>query len=186
MISLMHLWLPILLSAVGVFIASSILHMVLKFWHMPDYHGFSNEDEVRSAIRKSDPAPGMYMLPMCRMEDMKTPETQEKFKQGPVGLVMLRANGIMNMGTSLLQWFIFCLLVSYFCAYLAASTLGGGTAGLQVFRVVGTAGIMAYAFGSLPQGIWMAQPWNSVIKAVIDGIIYGLITAAVFAWLWPK
>ncbi|MGH8398737.1 MAG: hypothetical protein ACRETA_10910, partial [Gammaproteobacteria bacterium] len=68
MISLAHLWLPILLSAVGVFIASSIVHIALKFWHMPDYHGFTNEDEVGTAIRKGNPVPGMYMMPYGKME----------------------------------------------------------------------------------------------------------------------
>lgn len=186
MTSLASLWLPILLSAVGVFIASSILHMVFKFWHMPDYHGFSNEDEVAAAIRKGDPAPGMYMLPMCKMEDMKKPETQEKFKQGPVGMLFLRPAGAPGMAKNLVQWFVFCLLVSYFCAYVAASTLATGTAGMQVFRVVATVGFVAYAFGSLPMGIWYGQPWKAVVKDVIDGLIYGLITASVFAMLWPK
>lgn len=186
MISIMHLWLPILLSAVGVFIASSILHMVLKFWHMPDYHSFSNEDEIRAAIRKGNPGPGMYMLPTCKMEDMKKPETQAKFQEGPVGLVTLRANGNINMGTSLLQWFVFCLLVSYFCAYVGVISLASGTDALHVLQLTGTAGIMAYALGALPQGIWMGEPWKNVSKAVIDGIIYGLITGAIFACLWPK
>ena len=185
MISLAHLWLPILLSAVGVFIVSSIIHMALKFWHLPDYHGFSNESEVAAAMRKGNPSPGMYMLPYCKMEDMKKPETQEKFKQGPVGFMILRASGRPNMGKSLVLWFIFCLVVGLFCAYVAASTLASGTAGLQVFRVVGTVGFIAYAFGSLPMGIWYAQPWPAVTKDVIDGLIYGLVTGLIFAWLWP-
>lgn len=186
MIALTHLWLPILLSAVGVFIASSILHMLFQAWHSTDYHGFSNEDEVAAAIRKSNPAPGMYMLPMCKMEDMKKPEMQDKFRQGPIGMMMLRRSGLPNMGPSLLQWFIFILVVSYFCAYVGASTLVAGTAGLQVFRVIGTVGFMAYAFGALPMGIWWGQPWKAVVKDMIDGLIYGLITAAIFAWLWPQ
>ncbi len=69
---------------------------------------------------------------------------------------------------------------------MAASTLAAGTAGMQVFRVVGTVGFIAYAFGSLPMGIWYAQHWKAVTKDVIDGIIYGLVTAAIFAALWPK
>jgi hypothetical protein len=186
MISLAHLWLPILLSAVGVFIVSSIIHMFLKFWHSPDYRGFSNDDEVRAAIRNGNPMPGMYMLPKCEMADMKKPEIQEKFKQGPVGIVVLRPNGMINMGSNLFQWFIFCLLVSYFCAYVGGSVLVAGTAGTQVYQVTGTAAIMVYALGVLPTGIWGGQPWKVVAKAVIDGIIYGLVTGAVFAWLWPK
>ncbi|MGB9430364.1 MAG: hypothetical protein WCC11_10925 [Gammaproteobacteria bacterium] len=168
-----------------MFIASSILHMVFKFWHMPDYHGFPNEDEVRAAIRKGNPAPGMYMLPFAPMEDMKKPETCEKFKQGPVGFMILRPSGMFSMGKNLVQWFIFCLIVSYFCAYVAASTMAAGTAGLQIFRVIGTVGFIAYAFGSLPMGIWYGQPWKAVTKDVIDGLIYGLVTGAIFAALWP-
>jgi hypothetical protein len=186
MTSLASLWLPILLSAVGVFIASSILHMVFKFWHMPDYHGFSNENEVAAAMRKGNPTPGMYMLPYCKMEDIKKPESQERFKQGPVAFMILRAPGVPGMGKNLVMWFVFCLLVSLFAGYVAGITFGGGTAGMQVFRVIGTVSFIAYAFGSLPMGIWYGQPWKAVSKDVVDGLIYGLVTAAIFACLWPK
>ncbi|MGH8307991.1 MAG: hypothetical protein ACRER0_06925 [Gammaproteobacteria bacterium] len=186
MISLAQLWLPILLSGIGVFIASSIVHMALKFWHQPDYHGFPNESEVAAAVRKDNPAPGMYMLPYCKMEDMKKPEAQEKFKQGPVGFMILRMNGMPNMGKGLVLWFIFCLVVSFFAAYVAGSTLVAGSAGIQVFRVVTTVAFMGFAFGSLPMGIWWGQPWKAVTKDVIDGLIYGLVTGAIFAALWPK
>lgn len=180
-----QLWLPILLSAVGVFIASSILHMLLKFWHMPDYHGFANEDDVREAIRRHNPKPGMYALPHCRMEDMQTPETREKFAQGPVGLVFLRANGMVNMGLNLALWFGFCVLVSLFAALIAGHALPAGASGKSVFHVVGLACLMAYGFGSLPMGIWWGQPWSAVAKDVVDGLIYAVVTAAVFTWLWP-
>ncbi|MDE2234853.1 MAG: hypothetical protein KGL13_02785 [Gammaproteobacteria bacterium] len=186
MTPLTHLWLPVLLSAVAVFIVSSIIHVVLKPWHAVDYLGLSNEDEVRATMRKGTPAPGMYMLPYCKMEDMKKPESQEKFKQGPVGFMILRANGTPNMGKNLVLWFIFCLIVGLFSAYVAASTLAAGTAGMQVFRVVSTVGFMAYAFGSLPMGIWYAQPWKAVTKDVIDGLIYALVTGWIFVLLWPK
>lgn len=185
MIALTQLWLPILLSAVGVFIASSILHMVLKFWHTPDYKGFSNEDEVREAISRGNPAPGMYLLPHCRMEEMNAPEVQEKFKQGPVGFLILRSSGMPNMGSSLGLWFVFCLLVSLFAGYVGAATLSEGSGAGPVFQVVGTAAFMAYGFASLPAGIWWGQPWKSVAKDVVDGLIYALITGALFAWLWP-
>src|ERR1700743_2129322 len=102
MVSLAQVWLPILLGAIGAFIASSILHMVLhKIWHGTDYHGFSNEDEVRAAIRKGSSQPGMYMLPWCPPEKMKDPATLAKFTEGPVGFLILRTPGGFNMGKSL-------------------------------------------------------------------------------------
>ncbi|MDE2150607.1 MAG: hypothetical protein KGJ55_12445 [Gammaproteobacteria bacterium] len=185
MVPLAHLWLPMLISAAGVFIASSVLHMVLKFWHMPDYGGFPNEDDVGAAIRNGNPAPGMYVIPYCRMEDMKKAETAEKFKRGPVGFMILRPSGPFNMGKNLVQWLVFCLVVSLFSAYVAGAALAPGAAWLQVFRIVGTVSFMTYGFTSLPAGIWWGQPWKTVVKDVIDGLIYGLVTGVIFAWLWP-
>jgi hypothetical protein len=186
MVSLAQLWLPILLSAIFVFIASSILHMVLRFWHGPDCRGFSNEDEVRATMRKGSGGAGIYILPYCKPEDMKKSETQEKFKEGPVAFVFMRASGPMNMAAPLIQWFVFCLLVSVFVGYLAGATLAPATASMQVFRVAGTAALMGHAFGSLPTGIWWGHPWRSVIKHTIDGVIYGLIVGATLMWLWPS
>lgn len=186
MVPLAHLWLPILLSAAFVFVASSLIHMVLK-WHNSDYRGLANEDEVRAAIRAQGPAPGMYVLPHCTdMKAMGTPEMQAKFKEGPLGFLILRQPGPLSMGKNLTQWFGFCLLVSVFCAYLAGHVFMPGASYLAVFRIAGTAGFMAYAFGSLPMGIWWGQPWGAVAKDMLDGLIYGLITAGTFGWLWPR
>ncbi|HET8551499.1 MAG TPA: hypothetical protein VFM97_03355 [Gammaproteobacteria bacterium] len=185
MASIAQLWLPTLLSAIGVFIASSILHMALKFWHRSDYKELSNESEVAASLRKGGAKAGLYAIPYCRLEDMKKLETKVKFKDGPVGLLVLRRPGPMNMGPSLIQWFVYCLIVSVFCAYVASSTLVIGAPLIQVFRVVGTIGFMAYAFAAIPAGIWIGQPWKIVAKEVIDGLIYGLVTGALFGWLWP-
>ena len=185
MISLVQLWLPIVLSAVLVFFASSVLNMILKFWHTPDYHGFSNEDEIGAAIRKGNPAPGMYALPYCTPDAMKKPETQEKFKRGPVGMVALRQAGSMNIGASLGQWFGFCLLTSVACALLGVHVLSAGAPFAHVFHVIGLAAVLGYAFGPIPNAIWWAHPWGVALKHIIDGVIYALITAAVLAWLWP-
>ena len=187
MVSLMQLWLPILLSTVFVFFASAILNMLLRFWHAPDYRAFSNEAEVSAAIRKGNPGPGMYMLPYCTPETMKKPETQEMFKTGPVGMVALRQPGSMNMGASLGQWFVFCLLVSLVCGLLVMHIFAPGPATpfAHVFHVVGLAALLGYAFGPIPNAIWWGHPWSVTIKHFIDGLIYALITGATFAWLWP-
>ncbi|MDR3388698.1 MAG: hypothetical protein P4L92_16750 [Rudaea sp.] len=182
---LTQLWLPILLSTVFVFFASAILNMVLKFWHTPDYHGFSNEDEVGAAIRKGNPAPGMYMLPYCTPEAMKKAETQEKFKTGPVGMLALRQPGAMNMGASLGQWFAFCLVVSLLCALLVAHALANGSGFARVFHMVALAAFMGYALGPIPNSIWWGHSWSVTVKHVVDGLIYAVITGATFAWLWP-
>jgi hypothetical protein len=186
MVSLAALWLPILVSAVLVFVASSILHMALKY-HNSDYRKFSNEDDVRAAINKGNAAPGMYIMPWAMgPEAMKDPATAEKFAQGPVAVTYLRPKGMTQMGTLLGQWFVYLLIVSFFIAYIAAHTIAAGAPYLVVFRVVGAVGFLAYA-GARPQtAIWWGEPWSANIKDVIDGLIYGCVTAGVFGWLWPK
>ncbi|HEX6929946.1 MAG TPA: hypothetical protein VF267_11880 [Gammaproteobacteria bacterium] len=185
MVSLAQLWLPILLSAVGVFVASSVLHMLLKFWHTPDYKGFSNEDEVRAAVRAGKPAAGIYMLPFCSPENMNSPEMRQKFEEGPVGVMFLRRTGMANMGVTLAQWFVFTVIVSVIAAHIAAVTLSAGAPGERVFHVVGVITFMAYALGVVPYAIWWGQTWSSIFKDIVDGLVYGAITGALFAWLWP-
>jgi len=185
MTSMVQLWIPIVASGVAVFIASSILHVLLKFWHTPDYRGFSNEDEVRAAIRRGDPAPGMYVFPHCPMEDMKKPEAAEKFETGPVGFMLLRANGRPRMGSSLLQWLLLCLVVSLFCALVASAGLPPGADGHRVFHVTALVAFMAYATGSFSLGIWWGQPWRAVFKDAVDALIYAIVVGLVFMPLWP-
>ena len=180
------LWLPIVLSAVLVFLVSSIIHMVLKY-HNRDYRRLPEEDAVLAAMRAGNPAAGQYVFPYCAdMKEMQSPEMQRKYVQGPVGVLNLRRPGVPSMGPSLLQWFLFSLLVSFFVAYLAAHTVAPGAHYLDVFRVVGVAGFLAYAAGQIPAAIWMGKPWSVAAKEVLDGLIYGLVTAGTFGWLWPR
>jgi hypothetical protein len=117
---------------------------------------------------------------------MKKPEMVEKYKKGPVGHMTIFPSGQINMGKYLGQWFVYCLIVAFFAAYLASRTLMPGTHYLQVFRVVGTAAFMAFGIGTLANGIWKGQPWGMTIKETVDGLIYGLLTAGTFGWLWPR
>jgi hypothetical protein len=186
MVSLGALWLPILLSAVFVFIVSSIIHMVLKY-HNSDYRQLSNEDAVRAAIRAGNPSPGQYILPyVMDMKEMEKPEVKQKYLEGPLGLLYLRKPGPVNMGPYLAQWFVFILVVSFFVAYVAANALGAGTLYLKVFQIVGATGFLAYAGGAIPASIWMGKPWKVAWKEAFDGLVYGLVTAGTFGWLWPR
>lgn len=185
MVSLASLWLPIVLGAVAVFIASSLIHMVFK-WHNADYRKLGNEDEVRAAIRKGSPAPGQYVVPHCLdMKELQSPEMQQKFADGPNALLWIRANGKMGMGPMLGQWFALNLLVSFMVAYIAAHTLAAGAAPLQVLRVTAAIGFLAYAIGSISDGIWFYKPWAAVAKDLLDALIFGFAGGAAFACLWP-
>lgn len=185
MVPLTALWLPIVLSAVIVFVASSIVHMVLPY-HKSDYRQLPEEDKALAVLRPLGLKRGLYIFPFCAHQDMKSPAMQEKYKQGPVGMLTVFPSGTPVMGKFLGLWFVYCLIIAFFVAYLAAHTVKSGTPYLEVFRVVGTAGFLGYGLGYLSNGIWKGHPWGVVIKEVIDGLIYGLLTAGTFGWLWPR
>jgi hypothetical protein len=185
MVPLTALWLPIVLSAVLVFIASSIMHAVLTY-HQSDCQQIPEEDKILTALRAAGLKRGYYHFPYCTHNEMKSPAMKEKYKQGPVGMMTVFPSGPPAMGKFLGFWFGYCLLISFFVAYLAGHTVAPGADYLAVFRVVGTAAFLVYGLGQASNGIWKGQPWGMTIKEVIDGLIYGLLTAGMFGWLWPR
>jgi len=185
MVPLAALWLPILLSAVIVFVASSIMHMVLPY-HRSDYSQLPDEDKILTALRSVALKRGLYVFPFCTHKDMKSPALAEKYKQGPVGFLTIVPNGPPAMPKFLIQWFVYCLLIGFFVAYLTGRTVPPGAQYLAVFRVAGTAAFLAYGLSHLSSGIWKGQMWATTIKEVIDGLVYGLLTAGTFGWLWPR
>lgn len=185
MLSLTALWLPILLSAVFVFIVSSILHMVIPI-HRGDLKKIPGEEKVLEEMRAQGVQPGSYMFPCAgSMKEMCTPEMIEKCKLGPVGFLTVVPSGPPSMGKSLLQWFVYSILIGVFVAYLAKLGLEPGAAYATVFRVTGTIAILGYAVGALPDSIWKGQSWIITLKFIFDGVVYGLVTAGTFGWLWP-
>ena len=185
MAALTQLWLPIIVTAIAVFIASSLVHMVFK-WHNADFRGVANEDEVRAALRAGNLAPGQYMVPHCLdMKDLQDPAMQQKFVDGPIAMITVRPNGLPTMGRALLQWFVFNLVLAAICAVLAVQVLGIDTDPGRAGHLVGITSLLAYGAGSVSLGIWMGKPWRSVAKDVLDALIYGTVSALVFMWLWP-
>jgi hypothetical protein len=170
------LWLPILLSA--------IMHMVLPY-HKSDYRQLPDEDKILAALRPANLQKGLYVFPYCTHQNMKSPEIQEKYKQGPVGFLTVFPSGPPEMPKFLGLWFAYCLIIGLFVANLTAFTVGPGASYRHVFRVAGTAAFLAYGLGNLSNGIWKGQPWSNVIKEAVDGLIYALLTAGTFGWLWP-
>ncbi|HXH28566.1 MAG TPA: hypothetical protein VNL37_05935 [Candidatus Polarisedimenticolia bacterium] len=179
------LWLPVIVSAVAVFVASSILHMALKY-HKADYRPCPEEEAVRAAIAKANPAPGLYATPYCPdMKQMKEPAIRERFDKGPVALLTVFPRGLPNMPKHLTLWFAFSVLVSFVAAYVARHTLVPGADGLLVMRITGTVAFTGYALSDVSASIWKGQPWSNTVRALIDGGIYALLTGVIFRLLWP-
>jgi hypothetical protein len=185
MIDLAALWMPILLSAVIVFIASSIIHMA-PLWHRSECPPLPDQDRVMDALRPFGFKPGEYMLPRAKdIKDMKSPEFIEKLKRGPVIVMTVMPSGQMSMTRNLVQWFVYTLIVSLFAACMTSQALAPEADYLSVFRVAGMTAFLAYAVALWQQSIWYHRPWSTTFKLTLDGLIYGLLTGGMFGWLWP-
>ena len=185
MTSLAALWLPILLSAVVVFVVSSLIHMVLGY-HAGDYKRVEAEDEVLDALRGANLAPGEYTLPhAASTKAMSEPQYVEKVTRGPVAIVTILPPGRPFMGKALVLWFLLGVLVSLVAGYVAGRALSPGADYLEVFRFVGTTALAGYVFGTWQQSIWFGRPWSTTLKTSFDGVVYALLTAGIFGWLWP-
>jgi hypothetical protein len=185
MTGLSALWLPILLSAIVVFFASSLIHMLLK-WHDSDYRALPNEDGFRAAVHPLAIPPGDYVTPRAgSTAEMRSPEFNEKMKTGPVMMLTVMPNGPISMGKSLSLWFVFIVVVSIFAAYITGRALPPGADYMEVFRFISTTAFIGYSLALWQMSIWFRRAWGTTIKATVDGLIYALLTAGVFGWLWP-
>ncbi len=186
MTGLSALLLPILLSAVLVFVASSLIHMASP-WHKSDYPKMPNEAQVMDALRPLAIPPGDYFFPRpSSREDMRSPAFAEKMKHGPVMVITVMPNGPMSMGRNLALWFVYAVVVGLFAAYVTGRALPPGTAYPQVFRFAGTVAFIGYALALWQMSIWYRRAWTTTIKSTVDGLIYALLTAGTFGWLWPR
>ena len=185
MVPITSLIVPILLSAVAVFIISSIIHMVLGY-HKNDFTGLQSEKQVMDDLRKYNIPPGDYHFPRANsMKEMSSPEFIEKMKQGPVGMITITRSGPPNMTKELIMWFIYSLIVGIFAAYVAGSALGPEAHYLAVFRFAGVTAFVGYGLALLQNSIWYKRNWAATLKSMFDGLIYALFTGGIFGWLWP-
>lgn len=185
MVSLTSLWLPIVLSAVVVFIASAIIHMFLGY-HRTDYRQLPSEDQIMDALRTYNLPAGDYVMPYCPSPaHMKTPEFQEKWKKGPLMFATVWKADTMAMGAQLGQWFAYTLVVSLFAGYLASRALPAGAAYLQVSQIASTTAFLGHTMAHWSDVIWYKRNPMTAVKQTFDGLVYGLLTGGVFGWLWP-
>jgi hypothetical protein len=186
MTDLSALWLPILLSAVIVFVVSSIIHMATP-WHKGDYRKMPNEDKFMDALRPLAIPAGDYMVPRpSSTEEMRSPEFTEKMKKGPVTMLTVMPGGGTGMGKQLVLWFLYSAVIALFAAYVAGRVLPVGAPYIQVFRFAGVTAFLGYSGALWQMSIWYRRAWSTTIKSTLDGLLYALLTAGTLGWLWPR
>jgi hypothetical protein len=186
MVSVLSLLIPIALSAVFVFLASSIIHMATP-WHKGDLKKFPNEDAVLNALRPLNLQPGEYGLPKPdSMKDMQSPQFQAKYTAGPVAFITVRPSGEMGMGKNLVMWFLYSIVVSIFAGYIAGVAFGPGTEYLRIMQVAGCVAFTGYGLAQAHESIWWGRSWSRTLRSMLDSLLYGLLTGGTFGWLWPR
>src|SRR5688572_9294931 len=186
MVSLLALWLPILVAAVLVFVASSIIHMVLGY-HAADYRKLPSEDAFMDAARSFDIPAGDYAVPCpTSASAARDPEFMARMKRGPVMFMTVRPTGDMRMGGRLAAWFVFCAVVGLFAGYLSSRALPAGAPYLDVFRFSGTVASVGYGLALWEHAIWYNRSIAATLRSTLDALVYGLLTGGAFGWLWPQ
>jgi hypothetical protein len=183
MVTIASLWLPILVAAVLVFIASSVVWMFLPH-HKSDFKPAPDEEALRAALKGA--TPGAYMVPHAGSpEAQKDPAMMEKYLEGPNGFINIVPSRAPGMGKKMILTFGYYIVAGIFVSYLASRSLSAGADYMDVFRFTSVLAFMAYAFSAPPAAIWFGLPWSHVAKNAADSLLYGLLTGGVFGWLWP-
>lgn len=179
---ILDLWVPVLVSAIVVFVMSALIWTVLP-WHKKDYAKVKDEDAASAALK--DLAPGSYVLPyVADPADFKKDEVRKRYEAGPNAFITIKAAGAPNMAPNLGLSFLFNLLVGVICAYLLSRFLTPASPYLEVFRLSGTTAFIAYGIAYIQESIWFARPWSLLAKNLFDALLYGLLTGGVFGWLY--
>lgn len=179
--TILTLWQPIIASAVLVFIAGSVIWMVMP-WHRTDWSRTPDEEAVRAALKGCEPS--MYTVPNCPDPKMfKDPDMQKKLIDGPQAFITVVPSGLPAMGGKLAMMFGYNLLVAVICAYLLSRTVGAGADYLMVFRVTGTVAFVAYGVAYVQESVWFGRDWSMTVKTFLDALIYAVLTGGVFGWL---
>jgi hypothetical protein len=179
---ILHLWLPILVSAIVVFAMSALVWTVLP-WHKKDYRKCTNEDAVSNALKGS--ATGAYVLPhVADPAEFRNDAVRQRYADGPNAFITVVANGLPKMGPKLAMSFLLNLLVGIVCAYLLSRMMNPEAPYLEVFRLTGTTAFVAYGMGYFQESIWFGRPWSLTLKNLFDAFLYGLLTGGVFGWLY--
>jgi hypothetical protein len=182
MVGLSALWMPIVVSAVFVLIALLILHM-MPGWHKRDMTAVPGEDKVMETLRALNVQPGDYRFPYGNtVKEMETPAFKEKMKHGPVGNMSIQPISDINMG----KWFVYSLVIAVIVAYVTGRTRAQGAPYLEVFRVSGAVTFCCYSVAHWQNWIWWGKGTRFTLTNTVDGLIYALVTAGTFGWLWPR
>lgn len=184
-VALLDLWLPIVCATAVVWIFSFIFWAASP-WHKPDVNPLPDQDGFDGAVAGFDLKPGFYMTPCTHdSKEWKEQAFIDRYNRGP-WMTLNVFPGKPSMGKNMVLTVLTFLCVSVLVAYLATLGVRAGAEYMHVFRFVAVAAGLGYIFGGIPNDIWFAKPRRWFVTGVIDAVVYALVTAGFFAWMWPE
>lgn len=177
------LWLAIVLSAAAAWFWCFLSWAALDL-HRGDFKGVPDEERLTALLREMNLPPEYYSFPFARGAAKKDPAFAAKWKAGPLGILQVWSPKI-SMPKNMLLSYLVNLAVSFLMAYVGSLALPHGSSFLQVMQVMGTVGVLSYAFAFLPGMVWFQGPPRVAAVAVVDGVVQGLAVGLVFAAMWP-
>jgi hypothetical protein len=185
MTSMIALWLPILVSAALVLVVRYVIHTATP-WYRSGYSKLPREAAFLGAVRPLALPPGDYLVPHASsVAELKAPESGDAVPEGATMILTVRPSGPRAVLKGLVAWFVYSAAVGAFVAYLATHVLPFAASYLVVFRFVAVASFLGYALALWQSPIRYARSLTTTIKSTMDGLVYALVTAGTFAWLWP-
>lgn len=182
-VALFSLWSPILLSAMGVFLAGNLVWIVMQH-HNSDWKKLPDEETVRGVLKGL--APGHYSVPYVpNFKGREDASWHAKYLEGPVVMLNVFPLNPVSSIKPLAQWLTYCLVVSCFVAYVAGTALAAGAPFMKVLQLSSTVAFLAYSGSAALGSIWYGHTWIRTAKDLFDGLLYGLLTGVIFGWLWP-
>lgn len=180
---LQHLWLPIVVCGVAVFMCSFLVWAILPH-HRDDWAALPDAEGFRDDLKSRGIAPGTYIFPKMGHKDCNTPEGKANFERAPAGVITVFSKS--SMPKNMFCTFMVFLVASALIGYVSWVSLKGTPHSFgSHFQVVGTIGILTYSFSFLPNMIWFQAGKRAMVNGILDGLLYGLVTGAIFSWLWP-
>ena len=180
------LWLQVLIVAVVTFVVSGVFWTLMP-WHKTEFRALPNEDAVRQVLHAQGVTDGQWRIPYpSNPAECKSPEFAKRFETGPVGIIQLETPRGLAMGSRLVASFLLYFFIAFFTAYVLRQAFPAGTAYMKVFQLAGCVSLAAHAFGHIQGAIWFSKSWRRVAFQFADSIVYALLTAGIFASMWPK
>jgi len=178
-----------IVGAIAIFAVSSVWHLLLP-WAETGFHALPHEEILHPVLRMGIKDPGIYMFPGIDVTKQNDPveqkRYQEKFQQGPTGLIIFQPGGKeFSFPKLLVNQFLFQLLAAFVVSVLLAMATPAGY--LQRVLFVGLVAV----FGSLvidwPYWNWYGFPGNYTFEHLCEMFLtWGATGFAIAAAVKPR